>query len=101
MPDALPGGWLSRDTVDAFADYASHVGARFGDRVALWLTHNEPWCQAFLGYETGPFAPGHTDFAGALRAAHHLLVSQTTPTAARSERGRSATPAFPPTYVMA
>lgn len=75
LPDALPGGWLSRDTVNAFADYAAAVGARLGDRVALWLTHNEPWCQAFLGYETGLFAPGHTNLAEALTCAHHLLVS--------------------------
>jgi beta-glucosidase len=75
LPDALPGGWLSRDTAHAFADYAERVGARLGDRVALWLTHNEPWCQAFLGYETGLFAPGHTNFAEALACAHHLLVS--------------------------
>ncbi len=75
LPDALPGGWLARDTAQAFADYAELVGARLGDRVALWLTHNEPWCQAFLGYETGLFAPGHTNLAEALLCAHHLLVS--------------------------
>lgn len=75
LPDALPGGWLSRDTVDAFAEYTHIVSQRLGDRVALWLTHNEPWCQAFLGYETGLFAPGHRDLREALLCAHHLLVS--------------------------
>jgi beta-glucosidase len=75
LPDALPGGWLARDTASAFADYAALVSARLGDRVALWLTHNEPWCQAFLGYETGVFAPGERDFTRALLCAHHLLVS--------------------------
>jgi beta-glucosidase len=75
LPDALPGGWLERSTVDAFAEYAAIVGERLGDRVALWLTHNEPWCQAFLGYETGLFAPGHRSLADGLLCAHHLLVS--------------------------
>lgn len=75
LPDALPGGWLSRDTTEAFAEYADAVAARLGDRVALWLTHNEPWCQAFLGYQTGLFAPGHQDLGEALICAHHLLVS--------------------------
>jgi beta-glucosidase len=74
LPDALPG-WLDRATVEAFAEYASVVARRLGDRVALWLTHNEPWCQAFLGYEKGIFAPGERDFAQALGCAHHLLVS--------------------------
>jgi beta-glucosidase len=75
LPAALPGGWLSRDTVDAFAEYAGVVSRRLGDRVGLWLTHNEPWCQAFLGYELGLFAPGHRNLAEALTCAHHLLVS--------------------------
>lgn len=75
LPDALAGGWLARETTDAFADYAEAVAKRLGDRVAMWLTHNEPWCQAFLGYEAGIFAPGRRDFAEALLCAHHLLVS--------------------------
>jgi beta-glucosidase len=75
LPDALPGGWLNRDTVAAFAEYTEVVARRLGDRVRLWLTHNEPWCMAFLGYETGLFAPGHSDFSEALLCAHHLLVS--------------------------
>jgi beta-glucosidase len=75
LPAKLPGGWLSRDTTAAFAEYAEVVAKRLGDRVALWLTHNEPWCQAFLGYDRGIFAPGHDDFAEGLLCAHHLLVS--------------------------
>jgi beta-glucosidase len=43
--------------------------------VTLFFTHNEPWCQAFLGYETGLFAPGRKDFAEALLVSHHLLLS--------------------------
>jgi len=75
LPAALPGGWLSRNTVDAFAEYARVVAERLGDRVAMWFTHNEPWCQAFLGYQVGMFAPGHKDLGEALLCAHHLLVS--------------------------
>jgi beta-glucosidase len=75
LPAALEGGWLDRRTVHAFAEYSEVVARRLGDRVALWLTHNEPWCAAFLGYETGLFAPGHRNFAEALTCAHHLLVS--------------------------
>jgi beta-glucosidase len=75
LPDALDGGWLNRDTTAAFGEYADVLGRRLGDRVALWLTHNEPWCMAFLGYETGLFAPGHRSFSDALLCAHHLLVS--------------------------
>lgn len=77
LPEALEkkGGWLARSTTEAFAQYAAAVADRLGDRVALWLTHNEPWCQAFLGYENGIFAPGKQDLSQALQCAHHLLVS--------------------------
>lgn len=69
------GGWLSRDIVDAFASYADAVTARLGDRVASYATLNEPWCSAFLGYDNGEHAPGMTDRAKGLQAAHHLLLA--------------------------
>jgi beta-glucosidase len=77
LPQALQdqGGWADRSTVDAFAEYASVVVDRLGDRVENWATHNEPWCIASLGHEQGHHAPGHTDAAEAVRVAHHLLLS--------------------------
>ncbi len=75
LPSALDGGWLNRATVDAFAEFTGVVADRIGDRAAMWFTHNEPWCQAFLGYETGLFAPGHTCLKEALLAAHNILLS--------------------------
>ncbi len=69
------GGWRSRATVDAFADYAGVVSAALGDRVVNWITQNEPWVAAFLGHRDGEFAPGRTDFGEALTAGHHLLLS--------------------------
>jgi beta-glucosidase len=75
LPAALQGGWLNPSVTDAFARYTRIVAERLGDRIPIWFTHNEPWCQAFLGYETGLFAPGHRDLSEALTCAHHLLVS--------------------------
>ncbi|HEY5957035.1 MAG TPA: GH1 family beta-glucosidase [Polyangiaceae bacterium] len=77
LPQALGdrGGWLNRSTAEAFAEFAELVAARLGDRVAVWFTHNEPWCQAFLGHELGVFPPGRRKMSEALLAAHHLLVS--------------------------
>ncbi|HTQ06961.1 MAG TPA: GH1 family beta-glucosidase [Polyangiaceae bacterium] len=86
LPSALAGGWLARDTVHAFVEYAEAVAARLGDRVALWHTHNEPWCQAFLGYQDGTFAPGHQRLGDALTCAHHLLLSHGLATAALRAR---------------
>ncbi len=77
LPQAMQdvGGWAARDTARAFAAYADAVARRLGDRVRRWATHNEPWCLAVLGHETGEHAPGHRDPAEALAVAHHLLLS--------------------------
>jgi beta-glucosidase len=77
LPQALEdqGGWLSRATAEAFVEYAQRVVRRLGDRVNRWITHNEPWCAAMLGYGEGIHAPGQRDLGGALAASHHLLLS--------------------------
>ena len=60
LPQALEddGGWLNRDTVDRFAEYAAIVGERFADRVAHWIPVNEPNVASILGYGLGMHAPG-------------------------------------------
>jgi beta-glucosidase len=77
LPQALEdlGGWPNRLTADAFAEYTDVVTRRLGDRVRHWITLNEPWCSAFLGYFTGDHAPGRTDLQDALAAAHTLLLA--------------------------
>jgi beta-glucosidase len=77
LPLALhkKGGWLNRDTAFAFADYAEIVARRLGDRVDWWVTLNEPWCSAYLGYGTGEHAPGICDTQSAYISAHHLLLA--------------------------
>jgi beta-glucosidase len=77
LPQALQdrGGWRQRDTVHAFAEFADVVHRHLGDRVMHWITHNEPWCSAFLGYRDGIHAPGLTDWKTALQACHHVLLS--------------------------
>jgi len=68
------GGWLSRDTGSRFADYATTAATALGDVVKHWITLNEPWCSAFLGYAAGVHAPGKTLGVEAVKAAHHLLL---------------------------
>jgi beta-glucosidase len=68
-------GWVNRDTAYAFADYAEIVARRLGDRVAGWITLNEPWCPAYLGYGIGIHAPGIQNRQAAINAGHHLLLA--------------------------
>ncbi len=74
LPVAL-GGWESRDTAAAFADYVNAVTRRLGDRVKIWATLNEPWCSSLLSYQLGEHAPGIKDPFLALKASHHLLLA--------------------------
>jgi beta-glucosidase len=80
------GGWPARDTAYRFAEYAALVASALGDRVPTWTTLNEPWCAAFLGYAGGVHAPGRTDPAAALGAAHHLNLAHGLATGALRER---------------
>jgi beta-glucosidase len=61
LPQALQdrfGGWLSRDTSKAFADYAGYVAERLSDRVKHIFTINECSRLVYLGYGAGSDAPG-------------------------------------------
>jgi len=60
FPQALQdrGGWLTRDAVNWFADFAGIMSRALSDRVNVWITMNEP--RSFLGggYVAGVHAPG-------------------------------------------
>jgi beta-glucosidase len=76
------GGWANRETVDAFAKYAKACAEEFGDRVNNWITLNEPWCVAWLGYSIGVHAPGKKDHALAIAASHHTALAHSAATRA-------------------
>ena len=76
------GGWPLRETAEAFAAYAEVVAARLGDRVRHWITQNEPWVIAWLGYGYGEHAPGRTSEPDAVAAGHHVLLSHALATEA-------------------
>jgi beta-glucosidase len=84
LPQALEdaGGWTNRATAQRFAEYADVVSARLGDRIGTFITLNEPWCSAYLGYASGVHAPGRTEPASALQAVHHLNLAHGLATAA-------------------
>lgn len=83
------GGWTVRETADHFTEYALALQGAIGDRVKHWITLNEPWCSAFLGYAGGQHAPGRQEPQSALTAMHHLLLAHGT--AARALRDADPT----------
>jgi beta-glucosidase len=58
LPNALEGGWQSRDTSYAYADYAGFMARHLSDRVQHFMTTNEFTCFTDIGYRDGRFAPG-------------------------------------------
>jgi beta-glucosidase len=77
LPQVLEdvGGWTVRDTTDRFAEYTQLAADALADEVGMWITLNEPWCSAWLGYGNGEHAPGRADIGLAALAAHHLLLA--------------------------
>ncbi|HQE25536.1 MAG TPA: GH1 family beta-glucosidase [Candidatus Atribacteria bacterium] len=77
LPQALQnkGGWESKETIDAFLEYARFLFRVFRDDVPLWITHNEPWVVSFPGHYEGTMAPGKSNFGSALSVSRNLLLS--------------------------
>jgi beta-galactosidase len=68
-------GWLGNNISDYFAVYADLCFKHFGDRVKNWITINEAWVVAMLGYGQGVFAPGRISNADPYLAGHNLILA--------------------------
>ena len=68
------GGWLNRDCIEWFADYAELVVKNLGDRVHKFVTVNEP-IATYVGYALKSFAPGFGLECYGKQACHNLMVA--------------------------
>lgn len=83
------GGWLNPDSPAWFEDYSRVVVEALSDRVAHWMTLNEPACFIGLGLLTGDHAPGDKlGFPEVLRATHHTLLAHGRAVQVIRERAR-------------
>lgn len=76
LPQALEdrGGWVNRDSIEWFGEYADKMFTAFGDIVPMWSTVNEP-IATYVGYACGGFAPGYTNEKWGNQARHNILVA--------------------------
>lgn len=77
LPQALEdrGGWVNRETVDAFARYADTIVREFAGQVKHWITLNEIRCFTYLAYGHGAKAPGRPVSPAELNQTyHHALL---------------------------
>ncbi|MGH3098644.1 MAG: GH1 family beta-glucosidase [Streptosporangiales bacterium] len=98
------GGWAARDIVEWFGEYVGVVAAALGDRVPMWVTLNEPWVAAFMGYGSGQHAPGRTERLETLRVVHHFALAheravsvlrETVPATSKVGLTLNVSPAYP------
>lgn len=68
------GGFLSRDIVGWFGDYAELIYKTFKDEIPLFVTFNEP-IATYVGYGLGVFAPGRKGEKYGRQANHNLLLA--------------------------
>ena len=58
------GGWMNRDTAYRLGEFAAIAGRlAYGDRVARWVTINEPATVTTNGYILGLHSPGKNPHA--------------------------------------
>jgi len=90
LPQALGerGGWENPDTVERFAEYAAACFARFGDRVKLWSSLNEPSWSTLNGYLTGIHPPLRQDPRAAIAVSWNLLRAHARAARAGHEFGQ-------------
>jgi beta-glucosidase len=77
-PQALydQGGWINRDNLPYFADFAAVLVKRLGDRIQKWTTFNEPGVIAWDGYVSGEHAPGvKNNLKLSRQVTHNLMVA--------------------------
>jgi beta-glucosidase len=105
LPQALQdsvGGWESRDTAKAFADYAGYVSEKLSDRIKHFLTLNELSAFVELGHGTGIFAPGLRLPAARLnQVRHHAVLAHGLAVEAIRARAKPGTQVGPAENVAA
>jgi beta-glucosidase len=76
LPQALEdrGGWQSKDTAYAFAEYAGYTAGKLGDVIQHWIPMNEMASFIGDGYGTGYQAPGLMLGTKALAQTKHHAV---------------------------
>jgi beta-glucosidase len=82
LPQALQdrGGFANPEVVGWFTDYTALVVSTLGDRVADWMTFNEPAVFAFLAHADGIHAPGLRHWPTAMRVADNQLRAHASAT---------------------
>ncbi|MFB8538455.1 glycoside hydrolase family 1 protein [Enterococcus thailandicus] len=71
------GGWLNRETVEAYERYATICFELFGQKIKKWFTHNEPIVPVEAGYLYRWHYPEEANMKHAVQVGYHEALSST------------------------
>ncbi|HAP6208269.1 TPA: glycoside hydrolase family 1 protein, partial [Enterococcus faecium] len=97
------GGWLNRETVEAYEKYAKSCFQLFGSKVKKWFTHNEPIVPVEAGYLYRWHYPEESDMKKAIQVGYHEALASALAIKAYHEMDQSGvigiilnlTPSYP------
>ncbi|MDM9384746.1 GH1 family beta-glucosidase [Chlorogloeopsis sp. ULAP01] len=96
------GGWESRETALAFADYAGYVTEKLSDRVQRFFTLNEIRTFVDRGHESGILAPGFKLPPARLnQVRHHAILAHGLAVQAIRAKARRGTKVGPAENIFA
>lgn len=78
LPQVLEekGGWINKETIEAFLNYSEVCYKAFGDRVKHWITFNETVVFCGLGYLAGAHPPAIVgDLNKYFQATHNVFLA--------------------------
>ena len=75
MPLQEKGGWLNRETVEAYERYAKICFELFGTKIKKWFTHNEPIVPVEAGYLYRWHYPEESDMKKAIQVGYHEALA--------------------------
>lgn len=81
------GGFEKKANITYFEQYAKFAFEQYDKYVDGWMTHNEPFCIATLGYLRGIQAPGEQNLQKAMEVSYNLLLSHGKVVQLYKERG--------------
>ena len=77
MPLAMQeiGGWLNKEVVEAYVEYAKTCFTLYGKKVRRWFTFNEPIVHVECGYLNGFHYPCHHNMQEAVQVGYHTMLA--------------------------
>ncbi|MBW6408924.1 glycoside hydrolase family 1 protein [Clostridium weizhouense] len=69
------GGWINKETIDAYIHYVNVIFKEFGEKVKYFVTFNEPRYFIFSGYKIGNYPPGLQNTEFTIKGSYYVMLA--------------------------